>query len=232
MRWMNAFACSLLLIAVVAQGRAQSEGEVDNVRLHDLSATSVRLSWLPITPACGESVTYSVYRGESEDFDVTDSVLLVSDLTGAAYTDRGLRPHHDYYYRVFADRIQGKCVPHTGVILVAPLDLGERYTVSVGDKTELCSAVSTSELNCPSLPSFHAVIASQGIQDFLLGCLSTDFDDNAWSCVNLQPMSAYRIAVHSNTVVVLDAGLSKVDMKTGKALMPITPEFSVLSVLK
>jgi hypothetical protein len=49
--------------------------------------------------------------------------------------------------------------------------------------------------------------------------------------VNLK-FGAYRVAAHSLTITVLDAGFSKVNMKTGKGLGPIIPEFSVLAVLR
>jgi len=135
---------------------------------------------------------------------------------------------------VIAIRDSGPCPPtilKTGAINTYPLDLGSQYAVGVGNKTEICKASSTAELVCPTLSYFHAVIASQWGHEFLIGCLSSDFEDNNWSCVNLK-LGRYLVAVHSQTATILDAGYTKINMKTGKSLGPITPEFSVLAVLK
>jgi hypothetical protein len=49
--------------------------------------------------------------------------------------------------------------------------------------------------------------------------------------VNLK-LGSYIISVHSLTATVLNSGYMKVNTNSGKKLDSITPEFSVLAVLK
>ena len=216
------------------QSRCQAREEVD-VGLEEVSTYVVSLSWTSLPPAkCGETVTYAVYRGESEDFKPSPDNQIAADLTSPNYVAHEPKLRKTWYYRVLASRTPGYCVPpelKTGTITADPLDLGRGYIVSVGDKKEVCHAISTTELRCPSLPSFHGVIASQPEHEFLIGCLSSDFEDGNWSCVTLTP-GTYRISVHSQTVTVWEADFKRIDTKSGKALDDITPVFSILAVLK
>jgi hypothetical protein len=218
--------------------------ELEEVKLQEISPQAVRLTWAAVAPmpptptSCGQTITYSVFRGTDENFTASEETQIASELTVTHYIAHEPKGPTDYYYRVKAVGVPRQCTPpvtppvlKSGSILTYPLDLGGQYTVTVGDKTEVCSATSTAELTCSTLPNFHAVLASQGSHEFLIGCLSSDYDDNNWSCVNLK-LGAYSINVHSLTATILNAGFSKVNTRTGKGLGPIIPEFSVLSVLK
>ena len=121
----------------------------------------------------------------------------------------------------------GTCALRTGVITAYPFDLGQRFTIEVGDNEGICTAISTSEITCARpLPDFHAVIAQQGNHEYLLGCRSADYEFGDWTCVNLTP-SSYRVEVHSRTAIVWNSGIYKVNVNTGKKLESITPRFSV-----
>lgn len=135
----------------------------------------------------------------------------------------------------FAVSVQAQTL-QSGTITAFPLDLGVRYTVSAGGATQWCDVITTAELSCTSplppynvLQRFHAVVATQGDNEFLLGCLSSDFQRNNWSCVNLTP-GAYAVRVHSQTVVVLGDRFSEINGETGKEIRTITPIFSILEV--
>jgi len=236
MRLFRFLVVSVLVIFPAVQLIAQQEEtEVEDVAYKEVSPNVWRLSWTAVPPvACGDAITYSVFRGTSEDFEMSEENRIASGIVSTHYIPHEPKSSQTFYYRVTAVRVSGHCAQPTlksGLIFTYPLDLGDQYTVTVGDKIEVCKATSTAELGCPTLSDFHAVIASQGAHEFLIGCLSSDYENNNWSCVNLK-LGSYNVAVHSQTATVLNAGFSKINSKTGKGLGPITPEFSVLAVLK
>lgn len=230
------FMVIALMLASATQLSAQeSETEVDGLTLKEITPQVWRLTWIAVPPGdCGDTITYSVFRGTNEDFEASSNNQIASGITVSRYVAHEPKASGAYYYRVIATRVSGQCAPlnlKSGLIVTYPLDLGAMYMVTIGDKTEICKASSTAEIACPTLSYFHAVIASQWEHEFLIGCLSSDFEENNWTCVNLK-MGRYHIAVHSLTATILDAGYSKINIKTGKLLSSITPEFSVLAVLK
>jgi hypothetical protein len=213
---------------------------VDGVTLKRVSLQVWRLSWPAVEPkACEYSVSYSIFRGTKEDFEPSEDNQIASGVSGTHYISH--EPNvQEFYYQVKAVKVPIKCDPipadeppvlRSGRIFTFPLDLASQYTVTVGDKTDLCTANSTAELSCSILPTFHAVIASQGSHEYLIGCRSLDYNGNNWTCVNLGSGS-YGVGVHSRTLTVWDAGFSKINTETGKSLGPITPEFSILAVIK
>jgi hypothetical protein len=231
----------ILLLALVhaVQLSAQwTEKEVEDVTLKQISPQVWRVAWLAVWPeACGDIITYSVFRDTDKDFDASQEnriAIGISETHYISHEPKEPKEPKDFYYRVIAVREPGFCPLPTlrsGLIVTYPLDLGREYTVTVGAKTETCKAASTAELACPTLSLFHSVIAKQWAHEFLIGCLSSDYEDNNWTCVNLK-FGYYHVAVHSLTATILDAGYSKINTKTGKRLDSITPEFSVLSVIK
>jgi hypothetical protein len=117
-------------------------------------------------------------------------------------------------------------------ILAYPLDLGQSFTVSLGDGVGTCKAISVSEISCEQpLSYFHAFIAEQSGHEYLLGCPSADFNGGNMNCANLRS-GVYHIGVHSQSVTVWDSGQAMTNLKTGKTLFQITPIFSVLARLK
>jgi hypothetical protein len=231
--WYCLVASCLLAVCPCLLGQ-WTEKELD-VKYEDVGPQMVRLSWVsaPIE-RCGDIIRYSVFRGRTAGFDATADNQIATGLIGTSFVAREPKLKVTFYYRVIATRKPGLCNPptlKTGEILVYPLDLRRDYEVTVGDRSETCNAISTTQLKCRTLPSFHGVIASQGEHDFLLGCLTTDFDTGNWTCVNLTP-ATYRIDVHSQTVTVLDSGMAKMNTETGKELAPITPVFSILALVK
>ena len=211
------------------------EMEVDNLRLKEISPTVSRLVWDAVpAETCGDKITYSIHRGTDSNFDASDENKIAEGITLTSYLAHESKGPKDYYYRVIAIREPGYCAPprlRTGQIFTYPLDLGTQYTITVADKSENCKAISTREISCATLMNFHAIIASQNGHEFLIGCPSADYEDNNWTCVNLSPGSN-TVGVHSKTLVVWDAGFSKINIKTGKTLGRITPEFSLLATLK
>ena len=212
-----------------------TEAEVDNVRLKEISPTVSRLTWDAVqAEACGDKITYSIHRGTESNFDASDENKIAEGITLTSYMAHEPKGPKDYYYRVVAIREPGYCPPpqlRSGQIFTYPLDLGTQYAITVGDKSENCKAISTREITCATLMNFHAIIASQRGHEFLIGCPSADYEDNNWTCVNLSPGNN-TVGVHSKTLVVWDAGFSKINIKTGKSLGRITPEFSLLATLK
>jgi len=236
MRSRTFFLIAVLTLATSARLFAQwTEVEVDGLAFKEISPQIWRLNWTPVPPErCGDTITYSVFRGMTEDFEASKENQIASGITVAHYLAHEPKPPESYYYRVLAVRVPGQCEPaslKSGVIRTYPLDLGGQYLATIGEKTETCKATSTAELACPTLGFFHAVIASQFEHEFLIGCLSSDFENDNWSCVNLK-LGLYHVVVHSRTATILDAGASRVVIKTGKSLGPIIPEFSVLTVLE
>jgi hypothetical protein len=232
---LSKFLFAAIMVMILAPQLFAQETEEVAVTLKDISPLVSRLTWTEALPkACGDEITYLVFRGTTEDFKPSEENRIASGIVVTHYVAHEPKGEQDYYYRVIAVRKPGYCAPpalRSGFVLTYPLDLGGRYTVTVGDKTEVCKASSTAELDCKSLPSFHAVVASQGGHEFLIGCISSDYESNNWTCVNLK-LGSYSIAVHSLTATILNSGFSKINTKTGKGLGPITPEFSVLDVLK
>ena len=223
-----------LALTVLPVSFAQDFGEdVDGLTLIPVSASVSRLAWEKIRSIdCETSVTYSVFRGTSEAFTPSSSNRIASGLTNATYLAKEPAPGKDYYYYVKAIVTPITCVPHSGTISVYPLDLGQGFTIEVGDHSGVCTAESTSEMTCVSpLPDFHSVIASQGTHEYLIGCRSADYEGGDWTCVNLDS-GVYNVEVHSKTVIVLNSGMSKVNSNTGKKLSSITPRFSVLARLR
>jgi hypothetical protein len=226
---------ALMLVSATRLSAQMSEAEVDGLTLKEITPQIWRLTWIAVLPgACDDTITYSVFRGTNEDFEASEDNQIASGITVAHYIAHEPKSSGSFYYRVIANKITGQCAPlslKSGLIVTYPLELGGQYTVTIGDKTEKCKASSTAEIVCPTLSYFHAVIASQWAHEFLIGCLSSDFEDNNWTCVNLK-LGWYHVAVHSLTATILDAGYSKINSKTGKVISSITPEFSVLAILK
>jgi hypothetical protein len=127
---------------------------------------------------------------------------------------------------------------NSGNVAVFPLDLGVRYYANIGGVTEWCDAAKTSEISCtstnppyPLLHRFHAAIVSQGVHEFLIGCLSADFESGNWNCVNLTA-GAYTVQVHNQTLIVMGDQFAEINSRTGERIRPITPVFSILATLK
>ena len=227
--------CFLSVTAAAPISAQSIATEVKGVALEQLSPQVRRLKWEAVQPGpCGNTLTYSVFRSTVKDFEASEANRIAEGITVAHYISHEPTPSQLYYYRVVANRVQGACSPaslNSGRIASYPLDLGGKYRVTVGDVSEDCKATSTAEIACTTLPKFHAVIATQGKHEFLIGCLSSDFAHNNWTCVNLTP-GPYTVSVHSRTVTVLNAGFSRVTSKGGQLVSPITPEFSVLALVK
>jgi len=207
--------------------------DVDDLTLESISNTVTRLEWTgPLSVDCEKVVTYSVYRGMTEDFTPSIRNRVVTGLTRTWYVATEPLSDKDSFYMVKAQATLVSCALHTGEIIVSPMDLGQEFVVKVGRQTFTCTARSTSILDCPDpLFEFHAVIATQGKHDYLIGCKSEDYESGAWTCANLTP-STYRIWVHSQTLTVLNSGFDKINARTGKRLSAITPVFSVLGLTK
>jgi hypothetical protein len=212
-------------------------GDVEGLSLTEVSPSSVRLSWTAIEPLkCEFDVTYSVYRDTKETFTPSRTNRIASGLTRPSYlAHEPPSPEPtasvDFYYHVRAVKVPSYCTLTSGTITVYPIDLGQAYRVTVGEDTHTCNAVSTSEIDCPKSPGFHAVIASQGGHEFLIGCLSTDYEYGDWTCVNLTT-GTWRVNVHSQSITVLTNAFYRENTNTAKRLGAITPVFSILGVLK
>jgi fibronectin type 3 domain-containing protein len=66
-----------------------------NVQLEVLSSSSIRVTWDPVPGA----TLYSIYRYMSNAVDASD---IITSQTGTSYTNTGLDPFRQYYYKVAA----------------------------------------------------------------------------------------------------------------------------------
>jgi hypothetical protein len=76
----------------------------------------------------------------------------------------------------------------------------------------------------PRMMAMEATIFTGWIYDHLL--------PHAEKVKVAHPLMLRAIAVASRTAIVLDAGESRVNIRTSKSLGPIIPQFSVLAVLQ
>lgn len=220
-----------LLIAIPASFGQDFGEDVGGLTLTSLSSTVSRLAWEEVRSVeCETSVTYSIFRGTSEDFTPSLSNRIANGLTKTTYLAKEPIAGKDYYYYVRFFTTPVSCTLQSGTIFVYPLDLGQEFTIQVGDNNAgVCTATSTSEMKCATpLPHFHAVVARQGTREYLIGCLSADYEDGDWTCVNLTS-GIYHVGVHSRAVTVWNSGIAKINTRTGKTLSSITPTFSVLA---
>lgn len=233
--WKVIFVALFVLCAAITTRLCTAQmldDDVSDLTLTDINSTTSRLTWtaVPEVP-CEYSITYSVFRSSKEDFEPSAENQVANGIIKTTYVVHD--PQGESYYHVRAVRHSLYCSPPmltSGRIIVFPLDLGNVYQVTVGSDTENCTASSTSELICKTLPRFHATLASQRGHEFLIGCLDSDYEGGAWSCVNLT-VGAYLVAVHSKTVSFFNAGFSKQNTRTGKTLSSIIPVFSVLGTI-
>ncbi|MGB9408789.1 MAG: hypothetical protein WCA89_14725, partial [Terracidiphilus sp.] len=157
------FMVVAIILASATQLSAQgNETEVDGVKLKEITPQVWRLTWIAVQPgACDDTITYSVFRGTNDNFEASEENQIASGITVAHYVAHEPKSSGSFYYRVIAIKISGQCAPlslKSGLIVTYPLDLGAQYTVTIGDKTEICKASSTAEIACPTLSYFHAVI--------------------------------------------------------------------------
>jgi hypothetical protein len=229
----------LLLAAVIltlVQGSlGQDFGEdVDNLTVEYVSDTVSRLTWTgPLSVDCESVVTYSVFRGKTDDFSPSVKNRIAIGLSRTIYLAREKRPlDKDIYYSVKAEIAPASCELHAGYITVYPLDMGAGFSAIIAKQAVACTAITTSEIVCSGpLSNFHAAIANQGGHDYLIGCGSSDYEMGAWTCANLTP-GVYTIGVHSQTLTVWNSGLVEMNPHTGKIIAPITPVFSILTRIK
>jgi len=231
-------AWTVALLALAPAVYCQSE-VVEGLTLKEISATVVRLTWMPIFPAkCGEYITYTIYRGDNEKFSPSLDNQVADGVKATTYVvhePQSNKPR-DWYYQVTATRNQGYCPPielRSGSVLVYPLDFGKAYTVKIGETSNSCPAISPTMIDCSGI-KFHAVIAGQIGHEFLIGCMDSDYDRGDWTCVNLSPDSSYDISVHSKAVTILKGGFYKQSTSgnsMGRYMGSITPIFSILSTL-
>lgn len=228
-RMLLLIACALLL----AQVCFAQETDVEDLTIADVPPSAARLSWTGIDSVpCEYSVIYSIYRSSEDNFVPSPSNRIASGLARPTYLDKNTNSSKDYYYYVKAVEVPITCNLHSGQITVYPVDLGQTFALTVGDESSSCVAHSVAEINCAApLPDFHVLIASQGKHEYLIGCESADYEGGNWTCVNLT-LGVYRVLVHSQTLTVLNSGIVRGNLRTGKSIARIIPIFSVLAVLK
>ena len=227
----------LIFILTCVPGRTcaaqMMDDDVDGLQIKSVSPTSSRLTWTAVESVpCEFSITYSVFKSKDSEFEPSPENMIASNLKSPSYLTHDF-PNDDTYYHVRAVRHPLYCTPPavvSGRLFVYPLDLGKSYAVTVGEKTEDCPATSPFGVACKTLPYFHAALAQQAGHEFLIGCLASDFEDGAWSCVNVTT-GMYSVVVHSMTLTFINAGFSKQDMRTGRTLSPVIPVFSVLGTI-
>jgi hypothetical protein len=221
---------AVVVLIVIPPCFGQDLGDiVSDLTLTSVSATTSRLTWEDESVECLARATYNVFRGTSKDFTPSSANRIASGLTKTTYLAKEPVEGRDYYYYVTASLTPTPCIPHTGTVLLYPVDLGQRFTIEIGDDAGICTAESTSEIRCVSpLPDFHAVVAQQGAHEYLIGCRTADYEGGDWTCVNLTS-GAYRVEVHSRTIIVWGSGMYKADIKTGRKIESIIPKFSVLT---
>jgi hypothetical protein len=242
-----------VLVLVVQTCFGQELGEdVENLALTEVSPTVSRLSWTgPKSVECQVAVTYSVFRGTREDFTPSVRNRIASGLTKMTYVVKEQVVGKDYYYYVKAYVTGITCELHSGLVMAYPLPSSKFYAVTVGDLTENCMSWSATELDC-TLPTrkdesytktadanalsgllvFHALIAAQANQEYLIGCESYNYEGGNWTCEDLSPGHWYTVVVHEGTVSVVDSGISRINIQTGKSVGAISPVFTILTRTK
>jgi len=166
-KWLLVFTLLSVGLIALSAGTAlrgqQSGGSLvyaDGTSLKVLGPRTVLLTWDAYqADPCKFSVTYNVYRGESEDFQPSPENEIANDLLLTSYTAHEPIPEHDYFYWVTVNLTPTVCAPRSGLIQVFPLDLGEQYKIIAGTLADTCTAQSTTEIWCPTISQrFHAVI--------------------------------------------------------------------------
>lgn len=119
----------------------------------------------------------------------------------------------------------------TGKISLFPLDMGQTFSFLLDRESLSCKATSIQQLDC-SAGSVHryfsGAIAEQNGHEYLLGCVPAFLSE---TCMGLSA-GMYTVLVHSRSVTVLDSGMVRINSETGKTLGPLTPVFSILSLLE
>jgi hypothetical protein len=182
---------------------------------------------------CQYYITYTIYRGTTDTVEPSVKNLLARDVFATSYVAHEV-PGKDYGYVVQAFRHPSECTApslRSGKVTTFPLDFNASYDATIGGTPATCKATSNSELSCPGIGSFHASVVAQYGHEFLIGCLTENYEYGDWSCVNLG-MGVFTIIRHSETLTVLGAGFSKINTKTGKTLSQITPVYSNLGLIK
>jgi hypothetical protein len=228
------FLTLCLFVSTFATAFAQlSDDDVVGLAVRGLSPTRSKLTWTPVQgEACKFHITYSVYRSTEDNFDPTPSTLVAELIAVNSYVAREVSRKVTYYH-VRAVKHSSYCTPPTlsyGKILTYPLDIQHAYPVTIGDVHDTCLSISPTELSCPKLPNLHAVIAEQSGHEFIIGCLSSQYEEGDWTCLNLKS-GVYTIVVHSKTITVFGGGFIKQNIKTGQTLEALTPIFTLLGLI-
>jgi hypothetical protein len=93
----------LTMVVLVSSCLGQQQADlqdVDNLKLIDVSATVVRLTWASAESACDVPITYSVYRGTTEDFVPSLNNRIANHLRRTTYLDKRVNPQKGYFYYV------------------------------------------------------------------------------------------------------------------------------------
>lgn len=89
--------------------------DVEALTLTSVSPTISRLTWKEVASVeCETKVTYSVFRGTSEEFTPSLSNQIASGLTKATYLAKEPTTNKDYYYYVKFLRTSVTCLPQSG----------------------------------------------------------------------------------------------------------------------
>jgi curved DNA-binding protein CbpA len=87
-----------------APRKQSTQTEVEGLNVEAISDQVSRLTWAPVHPRFnGDTVSYSVYRGETKNFDASDDTRIASGLTATSYVAHEPKPNGDYYYLVLAE---------------------------------------------------------------------------------------------------------------------------------
>lgn len=107
----------LLPLCCLQSSLAQDLGEdVSELKLVELSRTTVRLNWEPVEIGDCEKAFYSVFRGNSEDFTPSLANRIASRITKNSYvvTEPTSKASKDYYYDVKALTRPTQCSKGSG----------------------------------------------------------------------------------------------------------------------
>ena len=128
MRRGSLLVAAVVLLTFAPVCFAQSVGQdVDDLALTSLDATTTRLRWTAVESVeCKQAVTYSVFRGTSEDFTPSSTNRIASGLTKATLSRQGTYGWQGLLFRQSRDN-SGCVLPHSGTMRVYPLDLGQHH---------------------------------------------------------------------------------------------------------
>jgi len=83
----------LAIISAIQLYAQRTESELNEIAFKEISPQVQRLTWTAILPeACGDTITYSVFRGKDENFEASQENQIASGVTVTHYVTHEPKP--------------------------------------------------------------------------------------------------------------------------------------------